>query len=51
MVYTKRDKRVREKSQLEIDHAQHPAMGPEILETSAEKKTGIEPIRVLIGIK
>ena len=51
VVYTKRDKRVREKSQLEIDLAQHPAMVPEILETSAEKKTGIEPIRVLIGIK
>lgn len=51
VVYTKRDKRVREKSQLKISHEQHPAMLPEILETSAEKKTGIEPIRVLIGIK
>lgn len=51
VVYTKRDKRVREKSQLEISHEQHPAMVPEILETSAEKKTGIEPIKVLIGIK
>lgn len=51
IVYTKKDKRVREKSQVEISHDNHGAMVPEILETSAEKKTGLEPLRVIIGIK
>ncbi len=51
IVYTKKDKRVREKSQVEISHDNHGAMVPEILETSAEKKTGLEPLRAIIGIK
>ena len=51
IVYTKKDKRVREHDQIQINHAAHPAMTPEILETSAEKKTGLDPIRAIIGIK
>lgn len=51
VVYTKKDKKVREKSQLEVSHENHPAMSAEILETSAEKKTGLEPLRAIIGIK
>ncbi len=51
IVYTKKDKKVREKSQQKINHENHPAMSAEILETSAEKKTGLEPLRIMIGIK
>jgi GTP-binding protein len=51
IVYTKKDKRVREKSQVEISHDNHGAMVPEILETSAEKKIGLEPLKTIIGIK
>ena len=51
VVYTKRDKRVREENQQSVSHEMHPAMAAEILETSAEKKIGIEPIRAIIGIK
>lgn len=51
IVYTKKDKRIRETEQLKIKHTDHGAMVPEIIETSAEKKTGIEPIRKIIGIK
>ena len=51
IVYTKKDKRIRETKQLKIKHTDHGAMVPEIIETSAEKKTGIEPIRKIIGIK
>ncbi len=51
IVYTKKDKRVREKSQQELNHEKHPAMSSEILETSAEKKTGLEPLRIILGIK
>ena len=51
IVYTKKDKRVREEKQREILHTEHGAMVPEILQTSAEKKTGLEPIREIIGIK
>ena len=51
IVYTKKDKRIREKSQQKIGHENHPAMIAEILETSAEKKTGLEPLRTIIGIK
>ena len=47
IVYTK----VREKNQCEIIHTEHGAMIPEILETSAEKKTGLENIRATLGIK
>jgi len=51
VVYTKKDKRVREKQQTTLSHLTHGAMVPEILETSAEKKTGLDRIRATIGIK
>ena len=51
VVYTKKDKRVRESNQLEINADSHPAMIDDILETSSEKKFGIENIRAIIGIK
>ncbi len=51
IVLTKKDKRVREANQSSLSHENHPAMMAEILETSAEKKTGLEPIRAQIGIK
>lgn len=51
VVYTKKDKRIREKTQITIDPCVHPAMMNDILETSAEKKTGLESIRTIIGIK
>lgn len=51
IVYTKKDKRVREKSQTIISHENHPAMVEQVLETSAEKKYGLEDIRNIIGIK
>ncbi|MBR2286457.1 MAG: YihA family ribosome biogenesis GTP-binding protein [Alphaproteobacteria bacterium] len=51
IVYTKRDKRTRKENQIKINHTEHGAMVPEIIETSAEKKTGIEPLRKIIGIK
>ncbi len=51
IVYTKKDKKIREEKQHEIKHTDHGAMNPEILYTSAEKKTGIEPIRATLGIK
>ena len=51
IVYTKKDKRVREQNQHVIEHSAHGAMVPEIIETSAEKKTGLDPIRATIGIK
>lgn len=51
IVYTKKDKKVREEKQLEIKHTDHGAMVPEILQTSAEKKTGLDEIRGILGIK
>lgn len=51
IVYTKKDKKVRETKQHEIVHTDHGAMVPEILQTSAEKKTGLDPIKVTLGIK
>jgi GTP-binding protein len=51
IVYTKKDKKVREVKQTQISHTDHGAMVPEILETSAEKKTGLDPIKAIIGIK
>ena len=51
IVYTKKDKRVREKTQIELSHENHPAMVAEILETSAEKKYGLEKLRDIIGVK
>ena len=51
IVYTKKDKKVREEKQLEIKHTDHGAMVPEILMTSAEKKTGLDAIRETLGLK
>lgn len=51
IVYTKKDKKIREEKQKEIIHTEHGAMLPEILQTSAEKKTGLEPLRNTLGIK
>ena len=40
-----------EEKQKEIIHTEHGEMLPEILQTSAEKKTGLEPLRNTLGIK
>lgn len=51
IVYTKKDKKIREANQVQIDHCSRPAMVADILETSSEKKYGIENIRAILGIK
>ncbi len=51
IVYTKKDKKVREAKQVEIKHTEHGAMLPDILETSAEKKTGLDYLRTVLGVK
>ena len=51
IVYTKKDKRVREKEQVKIEPKNHPAMVELILETSAEKKSGLQELRDIIGVK
>lgn len=51
VVYTKKDKKIRETTQLKLSHENHPAMMQEILETSAEKKTGLEKLKGIIGVK
>lgn len=51
IVYTKTDKRVREQNQTEINSCVHPAMVDKVVYTSAEKKSGIDTIRKIIGIK
>lgn len=51
IIYTKKDKKIREQKQVIIDSKAHPAMMADILETSAEKKHGIDKVRVAIGIK
>ncbi len=51
VIYTKKDKRVREVNQVKIDYDVHPAMVADVLETSAEKKHGLDTIRAIIGIK
>lgn len=51
IVYTKKDKRIREKSQILVSHENHPAMVEQVLETSAEKKYGLEELRNIIGVK
>lgn len=51
IVYTKKDKKIREHNQMEINPEFHPAMVKDILETSVEKKYGIDKIRAIIGIK
>ena len=51
IVYTKKDKRIRESEQIKIKHIEHGAMIPEIIETSATKKIGTDELRKIIGIK
>jgi len=51
IVYTKKDKKLREKSQINLSHENHPAMVEKILETSAEKKLGLDELREIIGVK
>ena len=51
IVYTKKDKKVRESEQKKLSHEEHSAMMEEILETSAEKKYGLEKLKDLIGVK
>ena len=51
IVYTKKDKKIREQNQMEISHENHPAMMQQVLETSAEKKYGLDELRNIIGVK
>jgi len=51
IVYTKKDKKIRESEQKNITHENHPAMIEMVLETSAEKKTGLDELRNIIGVK
>lgn len=51
IVYTKKDKRIREQNQCQLAHTNHPAMVEQVLETSAEKKFGLEELRNIIGVK
>ncbi|MDR2413318.1 MAG: ribosome biogenesis GTP-binding protein YihA/YsxC [Rickettsiales bacterium] len=52
IVMTKKDKKSKEKDKPRISADRHPAMRAEILETSAEKKQGIEALRkIIIGKK
>lgn len=51
IVYTKKDKKVRESNQVELSHDNHGAMAAEILFTSAETKMGLESLRKIVGIK
>lgn len=51
VVYTKKDKKVREANQIQLSHESHGAMVDDILFTSAEAKTGLESLRKIIGIK
>ncbi len=51
VIYTKKDKRVRECDQCEVCADSHPAMVDDVLETSVEKKYGIDILRAIIGIK
>lgn len=51
IVYTKKDKRIREHEQKTVSHKNHPAMVEMILETSAEKKSGLDELRNIIGVK
>lgn len=51
VVYTKKDKKIREAEQLKVSHENHPAMIEQVLETSAEKKIGLQELRDIIGVK
>lgn len=51
IVYTKKDKKIREKAQEKLSHENHSAMMEEIFETSAEKKYGLDKLKDIIGVK
>ena len=51
IVYTKKDKKIREEKQIVLSHDNHGAMVEEVLMTSAENKTGLDAIRKIVGIK
>lgn len=51
IVYTKKDKKVRELEQQILSHENHGAMVDDVLMTSATKKNGIDVLRKIIGIK
>ena len=51
VVYTKKDKKIRETNQIQLSHESHGAMVDDVLFTSAEAKTGLESLRKIIGIK
>jgi len=51
IVYTKKDKKIREKEQKILSHENHAAMMEEVFETSAEKKYGLEKLKEIIGVK
>lgn len=51
IVMTKKDKKIRVQDQCKISADAHPAMCDEVLETSAEKKFGIERLCEIIGVK
>lgn len=51
IVYTKIDKRARVQDAEKLSDIGHGAMLPDILQTSAEKKIGLDNLREIIGIK
>ena len=51
VIYTKKDKKIRECEQCVIEPSEHPAMRGTVIETSSAKKTGIDKVRCCIGIK
>lgn len=51
IIYTKKDKKIREENQVLLNYMEHPAMVSEILFTSSEKKVGLDKVRANIGIK
>ena len=51
LVLTKKDKKIKEKYEIDIDRSIHLKMREEIIETSSETKYGIDKMRKIIGIK
>lgn len=51
VIFTKKDKRSKEKDKMGISAVDHPAMLEEVLETSAKNKMGIDGLKKIIGIK
>ncbi|MDR1337510.1 MAG: ribosome biogenesis GTP-binding protein YihA/YsxC [Rickettsiales bacterium] len=50
VVLTKKDKKIREKNQDVIRADNHPAMMEEVIETSSEKKFGVDIMREILGL-